>query len=234
MFAAFNRILVALDGHQGGDDAAALADRLAGAESELATEPMPSAHTHVAARVRELVAEHDADLLVVGAHHRHLSLWPRDYTRAELRDLPCAVAVAPWQYAERPLEPIRTVGVGYVDDRGGRDVLDVARTVAWQLGADVQARTVVAPSNWAAADSGAGWRAVAAGRRMAEIPGVHGAAVEGEPRHALAELSEDVDLLVVGSRHHGVLRSLLPGDVVEGLSRKSRCPLLVVPRRPTD
>ena len=93
----------------------------------------------------------------------------------------------------------------------------------------MHATTVVGPSNWESATSGMGWRAAAAARRMAEIPGVHGAAMEGRPDRALAVLSGTVDLLVIGSRHHSLVRRLLPGDVARNLSHWSRCPLLVVP-----
>jgi nucleotide-binding universal stress UspA family protein len=274
MFAAFHTILVALDGHQGGLDAAALAGRLAGPEARLAlahvlthdvergrlADDGTDAMTRAAQRIldvsharppgvstpvvtvrgrsvtgglRELVDARGADLLVLGAHHhRHVSLRSRDHTRAALREMRCAVAVAPWEYSKRPDRGIRSIGVGYVDDHAGRVVLDTARALAWQLGAEVHATTVVAPSNWEAADSGGGWKPAAAGRRMGEIPGVHGTAVEGEPHHALLAFSDEVDLLVVGSGHHRALRHLLLGDVAEDLSRTSRCPLLVLARPP--
>jgi nucleotide-binding universal stress UspA family protein len=140
----------------------------------------------------------------------------------------CAVAVAPRGYAGHTHRVIEAIAVGYTDDRAGRAVLDVARGLAWQLGAEVQATMVVAPSNWESAASGVGWRAAAAARRMAEIPGVHGTAVEGQPDRVLAQLSTDVDLLVIGSRHHPAWRLPL-GDVAGSLSHSSRCPLLVVP-----
>jgi nucleotide-binding universal stress UspA family protein len=270
MFAAFHTILVALDGRQGGLDAAALAGRLAGPEADVAlaqvvthevgltrvtaqrrdemtreaqrildagrTGPTPVLTARcrsVAVGLREVVDARGADLLVVGAHHhRHVSLPARDHTRAALREMRCAVAVAPWEYSTRPDRVIRSIGLGYVDDHAGRLVLDTARAVAWQLGAEVHATTVVGLSNWQAADSGMGWKAAAAERRMGEIPGVHGTAVEGEPRHALVALSKEVDLLVIGSRHHRALRHLLLGDVAEDLSRTSRCPLLVVAHPP--
>ena len=221
------------DTDDGVDEAARDARRvLAGARTDPSAVDVPVLTARcdsVAAGLRELVSARGADLLVVGAHHhRHLRLWSRDHTRAALRELPCAVAVAPRDYASRPHAAIRSIGVGYVDDRPGRVVLDTARALAWQLGADVHAITVVAPSNWESADSGLGWKAAAAMRRMGDIPGVHGAAVEGEPRHALAALSAEVDLLVIGSRQHRALRQLLLGDVAEDLSRTARCPLLVV------
>jgi nucleotide-binding universal stress UspA family protein len=148
--------------------------------------------------------------------------------------MPCAVAVAPWGYAMRPDRVIRSIGVGFVDDRSGRVVLDVARGLGWQLGADVHATTVVAASNWESAAAGVGWKAAAAARRMAEIPGVHGTAIEGVPHRALAAVSADVDLLVIGARHRGAVRRLLLGDVGENLAHSSRCPLLVVPHPPRD
>ena len=138
--------------------------------------------------------------------------------------------MAPAGYAARR-RPFRTIGVGFVDDRAGRVVLDTARGLAWELDADVHATTVVGPSNWESAASGMGWKAAAAARRMAEIPGVHGAAVEGRPDRALAALSAAVDLLVIGSRRRSLLRWLLPGVVARHLAHSSRCPLLVVPHR---
>jgi nucleotide-binding universal stress UspA family protein len=271
MFAAFHTILVALDGHQGGLDAAALAGRLTGAEADVAfahvvahdarrtdggydaairdaqrildvsdTRPADASTPiltvrcrSVTAGLRELVDARGADLLVLGAHHhRQVSLRSRNHTRAALREMRCALAVAPWEYSKRPHRLIRSIGVGYVDDNAGRIVLDTARALAWQLGAEVHATTVVAPSNWEAADSGVGWKAAAAGRRMGEIPGVHGTAVEGEPHHALLAFSDEVDLLVIGSGHHRALRHLLLGDVAEDLSRTSRCPILVLTHPP--
>jgi nucleotide-binding universal stress UspA family protein len=266
MLAAFQSILVALDGGQGGLDAAALGAELAGPESALALAHVLTGATRarpgdevrqeavevmrphrsdpagpdppllttrggsVVAGLRELVDAHGGELVVVGVHHhRHLNLARHDHTRDALRRLPCAVAVAPRHYARRPPAGIAAVGVGYVDDRGGRVVLDTARGVAWQLGAEVHATTIVASSNWPDADSGAGWRALSAARRMAQIPGVHGTASEGDPYHALLALSREVDLLVVGTHHHSALRRLLPGDVAEGLSHAAGCPLLVVP-----
>jgi nucleotide-binding universal stress UspA family protein len=171
-------------------------------------------------------------LLVVGAHHdRHVNLASHDRTRDALRHLSCAVAVAPWHYAASAPAAIATVGVGYIDDGSGRVVLDAARGLAWQLGAEMRAMTIVAASNWPDAGSGAGWRALAAARRIAEIPGIHGTAVEGDPYHALIDLSREVDLLVIGTHHRSALHRLLPGDVAEGLAGSARCPLVVVPHK---
>ncbi len=228
MYAVFNSILVAMDGSQGGLDAAALAADLAAPGADVAIEEVGLR----AVGLHEQVAAHGADLLVVGAHHHgHLVRRARDPARVALRDMTCAVAVAPRRFAGRAHHVTRTIGVGYTDDRAGRAVLDVARGLAWQLGAEVQATMVVAPSNWQSATSGVGWRAAAAARRMAEIPGVHGTAIEGLPDRVLAELSTDVDLLVIGSRHHAAWRLPL-GDVAGSLSHSSRCPLLVVPHPP--
>jgi nucleotide-binding universal stress UspA family protein len=204
---------------------------LAGRGREILAAEAPVLLSHapsVAVGLHELVRSRRADLLVVGAHHaRHLV--SHDHTRDTVRDLPCAVAVATWGYAGEPRPVIRKVGVGYTDDKGGREVLDTARGVAFQLGAEVHATTVVPPSHWEAADSGIGYKAAAAARRLAEIPGVHGEAVEGVPHRALAVFSTKVDLLVIGSRHHRSAAHLLRGDIAAGLSHAAHCPVIVVP-----
>src|SRR4051812_21514008 len=134
MFAAFNALLVALDGRRGGLDAAALAGLLAGPDAKLAiahvmTTPPDAVHRDqitearrllgadppvftvrtrsVAAGLLELVHARGADLLVLGAHHhRHVNLRSHDHTRDALRQMPCAVAVAPWGYSTRPVGTI--------------------------------------------------------------------------------------------------------------------------------
>jgi len=52
----------------------------------------------------------------------------------------------------------------------------------------------------------------------------------GEPAAALAEASDRLDLLVVGSRSYGPLRRVLLGDVSAKLIREVKCPTVVVPR----
>lgn len=57
---------------------------------------------------------------------------------------------------------------------------------------------------------------------------VHGPTVE----FILKEASElDVDMIIVGSHGRSAVYQLLVGSVSEGLLRKSRCPVLVVPTR---
>jgi nucleotide-binding universal stress UspA family protein len=47
---------------------------------------------------------------------------------------------------------------------------------------------------------------------------------------SLVERSEQLDLLVCGSRGYGPLRSVLLGGVSRALAHHAHCPLLVVPR----
>ncbi len=48
----------------------------------------------------------------------------------------------------------------------------------------------------------------------------------------LAEAEKfEADLIVMGSHGHGAIRNLLVGSVTEGVMRKAKCPVLVIPRR---
>jgi nucleotide-binding universal stress UspA family protein len=53
--------------------------------------------------------------------------------------------------------------------------------------------------------------------------------VDGYADDELARLSDDVDLLVCGSRGHGPIGAAVLGSVSAGVMRKARCPVLVVP-----
>jgi len=51
----------------------------------------------------------------------------------------------------------------------------------------------------------------------------------GDPARELAELSHDLDLLVIGTRGRAPLRRALNGSVSRRLIATARCPLLIVP-----
>jgi len=75
--------------------------------------------------------------------------------------------------------------------------------------------------------------AASAARAAAVAPGIEvvTAVVEDDARIALAGLSAEAHLLVLGSRGHGPLRSALLGSVSASVARHAECPVVVC-RRP--
>jgi nucleotide-binding universal stress UspA family protein len=188
----------------------------------------------IADGLHRLAEDGPADLIVVGSHHRRRTgrLWSANRTRATLRDAPCPVAVAPQGFAGGPRRPIEVIGIAYDDTPEARDALLFGRALASETGARIHALWVVERSNWTDSQSRVGRKAAEATRRLADLHGVTGVAVEGDPRHAkdaLARFAQDVDLLILGSHHHALLRRIVLGDTVDGLSRRAPCPLLVMP-----
>jgi nucleotide-binding universal stress UspA family protein len=54
--------------------------------------------------------------------------------------------------------------------------------------------------------------------------------VEGDAAIELTEASAELDLLVLGSRGYGPIRSALLGSVSRALVPSSACPVVVLPR----
>ena len=52
----------------------------------------------------------------------------------------------------------------------------------------------------------------------------------GDPAEILAQASEQLDLLLVGSRGYGPLHSVLVGGVAGRVMREAACPVIVLPR----
>ncbi len=70
-------------------------------------------------------------------------------------------------------------------------------------------------------------------QKLAALPaGVEaaGEVIEGDPPAALAEAAAEADLLVLGSRGYGPLRSVLLGSVSSPLVREAPCAVMVAPR----
>ncbi len=189
--------------------------------------------------LHRLVEHEDADLLVVGSSHRGDlgRVLLGDDTMAALSGAPCAVAIAPRGYALA--DPVwHTVGVGHDGSAESALALAAIRDLAERHHAGIRVMAVVplqgtppasvVPTDWTT-------ETVEAMRiersRLDAIPGAKGEVVFGDPVHELIGLSEEVDLLAVGSRGQGPWGRLVGGSVSNQLVRRSHCPLLVLPRR---
>lgn len=188
--------------------------------------------------LHHLAEEHSADLLAVGSNPRSFvgRVLLGDATRASLIGASCAVAIAPLGYA-RETRTIATIGVGYDGSPESESALACARELASAHGAKLSALTVVEPSSYAALARavGAGTsqeeRVASAREDLAALDGVQGDVVVGLAGEELASFGSGIDLLVIGSRGYGPIRSLMLGTTATQLAGSARCALLVLPRR---
>jgi nucleotide-binding universal stress UspA family protein len=183
-----------------------------------------------------------ADLLVVGScsHGSFGRVMLGDDTRAALNGAPCAVAISPHGYAGHPTQ-ITKVGVAYNGSPESAAALAQARDIAAATGATIHALEVVSLPSVAYT----GLIAPAIGEtidamlqeatsRMQALPDVDARAVYGLAGEELASFSDEVDLLVVGSRGYGPVKRLVLGSASDYLQRHGRCSLLVLPRIPVS
>jgi nucleotide-binding universal stress UspA family protein len=168
-----------------------------------------------------LAEREQADLLCVGSSSRSFvgRVLIGDITRAALIGAPCAVVVAPFGCAEAG-PAIAKVGVGYDGSIESESALAVARDLAAHHGATVTALMVFTRTD--AIEEGE--------RELAALAGVEGRVATGSAGEELAAFSAEVDILVVGSRGYGPIRSLMLGSTAVHLASTAACPLLVLPR----
>jgi nucleotide-binding universal stress UspA family protein len=196
--------------------------------------------TSAARALHEAAEAEDAVLLVVGSGSTAARLLP---------GAPCPVAVVP--RAANARGAIATVGVACNDSEEAREALRGAHALARAAGATLRVITVVEPglSLYARTEP-----------RTAERPGKDATAVEGEarveaeerlraavaelgddvpasveafigdPAEVLIERSEELDLLVCGSRGYGPLRAVMLGSVTRRVASEARCPVIVLAR----
>jgi nucleotide-binding universal stress UspA family protein len=201
----------------------------AGIEAHLVGTGAPS----VGRGLHELAERRGADLLVVGSTSR--SLFGRvllgDATRDALNGAPCAVAVAPGGYAERPVALLE-IGVGYDGSPESEHALALARELAKELGAKVSAFEAVSLpiEGLLGTDEAIGEAVDAARQRIAALGDVEPHAAYGAAAEELALYGASVDLLIVGSRGYGPIGRLMHGSTSQQLAHTARCPLLVLTR----
>jgi nucleotide-binding universal stress UspA family protein len=157
----------------------------------------------------------------------------------------CPIAVAPRGDGERAPRTLHRIGVGFDGSEESQRALDAAVALAEATDATVRMITVFQRLSFGGIPAGAlpGESVNAAMRRELATThqqsldqlsdrgvSVEGRFVEGSADEVLAQESEHVDLLVVGSRGYGPKAAVLLGSATTALARSSSCPLLLTPR----
>jgi nucleotide-binding universal stress UspA family protein len=200
------------------------AQRAVPAAVSCTTRAVPS--TSVVRGLHELAERVEAELVVIGATHRgraHRAL-AGDVTLGLLQAAPCGVAIAPADYAGDEHHPA-VIGVAYVPTPEGREAFHAGVRLAQRLGAQV--RILFAGSATEASE-----RLLEDARSTAPADvDVETVLLDGvEPDVLLRLASEDLGLLVMGSRGYGPARRVLLGSVSAGVVHDAACPVLVLPR----
>jgi len=213
---------------------------------ELRTVPCRS----VARGLQDLAEDEEALAIVVGPSDRGTlgRVVPGSAGQRLLAGSPCPVAIAPRGEWGNPTPGIRRIGLGYVAAPDGEGALRATMSLASRIGATVRILSVAEPTTATSAlPVGWGYGALDAGTREAlerdlrdAIASAHGTVpvtgdvVDGYADYELGRLSNEVDLLVCGSRGYGPVGSVLLGSVSSRVLEKARCPVLVVPRGTAD
>jgi len=189
----------------------------------------------------DLAEKEDFDLVVVGSPHRGTVGRSRIGSVAEalLHGARAPIVLAPRGYANGDHASPRTIAVAYDATPESDAALRSAEGLALSTGASLEVLTVVAPSAVVS-------KVLVESRSLTPEPyslvetGIDDIdeAVDVHPRMLIGPIADtvadactdDVDLLVTGSRDYGPLKRALAGSVSTRLIHVAPCPVLLVPR----
>jgi len=198
--------------------------------------------------LHELAEQENAGLVVVGSTHtgRAGRVLPGSTAERLLNGSPCPVAVAPKGYAQRSSDKLAVIGCGYDASLSAAHALETAHRLAVATGARLRVIRVFKPLAFDTPPDSvlmggmASYNDTLHERATRELesaiatidaePGVEAEFTVGDPGKLLAEASEQLDLLVVGSRGYGPMHAVMVGGVAGRLVREAACPVIVVPR----
>ena len=230
----FNSVIVGAKS-AAAEEAAALARVLADAagSARISEVRVPDGES-VGRGLHDAAVEQGADLIVIGSSSRGLlgRILAGDDVTTTLRCAPCAVAIAPRGFTASA-GGLQRIGVGYDGSPQAQAALAAARALAGD-GTEIRALGIATPPQGLVTPLGVSAVAAIEAKReqiercIGELDGgVEGNVVDGIAHQRLAELSGEVDLLVVGSSQRGKVGRVLLGSTSETLSRQAACPLLV-------
>lgn len=225
------------------ESAAAEARRLLAGRERTSVRVLAS---HSASRgLHDLAEEEEAQLVVVGSTHRAApgNVLPGGTGQQLLHGAPCAVAIAPRDFRLTEKPALELIGAAFDGSTESTDAVFTAATLASAAGvrlevervawlaeppeghllnaytADLEARAEEARAELDAITAAAGGATSVSGR-----------VVQGNPTAELVRWSEELDLLVVGSRSYGPIGQILLGSTAAELIHWAKCPVLIVPR----
>jgi nucleotide-binding universal stress UspA family protein len=202
--------------------------------------------------LHEAAEAEGAGLLVVGSTERGAvgRVLPGSTAERLMHGAPCSIAVVPHGWEQRGrLDPI---AVAYAETDEGLEALRAAHALARKAGATLRVITAVRPGAGIFAPTEAA-RPARGGTDVEDVEGSHkiqaekavrnalealsggDVAVEidalvDDPADALVRVSENVDVLICGSRGYGPLRAVFLGGVSRRVVAEAHCPVIVLPR----
>jgi nucleotide-binding universal stress UspA family protein len=222
---------------------AAVGEQLAEFDHETRTLACRSA----AEAVTELAERRRASVIVIGsAHHGSVGRTLLGSTGQSLvPGAPCAIAIAPRNYADRDGPRLLRVGVAFDGSAESWAALETGIGITERVHGELVLIAVADYPNYGYATS---W-AVLTGHGLGDfeyedkqrklelargrVPGgvhVEERLLTGRPAALLPETSAELDLLITGSRGYGPLLRTFLGSATRGLVAGSRCPVLILPR----
>ncbi len=228
-------------------DSQTLLERLRSTLGDESVEVKAVANPSAAHGLHDVAELAGADLIVVGSTHtgRAGRVLPGSTAERLLHGAPCPVAVAPKGYADRADTPPSIIGAGYDGSASSRRALEAAARLAAATGARLRALRVFEPLLYdlppgnGAVGSMTSYNDSLHQRALEELQAAvakldsdgSGSELEvGNPARILADASEGLDLLLIGSRGYGPLHAVMVGAVSGQLVREASCPVIVFPR----
>jgi nucleotide-binding universal stress UspA family protein len=201
--------------------------------------------TSVARALHETAEREQADLIVLGSEEwsEPGRLAAGAARRQALQGAPCAVAVAPAGFADTA-GVLAPVGIGYDGSAESRLALSSAAGVAESIGCELRVISALkkpTPTHPMFAFTSyrqhledlrdqAQSRLLELASGLPSRPEIEPLVIDGEPAEVLVDHSEELGLIVVGSRAYGPLRRVLLGSVSDSLLDRAACPVMIVPR----
>ncbi len=201
--------------------------------------------------------ELQAALIVLGSSHRSAVGSMLVGTTAErvIHASSCPVVVVPKGYT-RPEGGVRVIGAAFAATDEGREALHAGASLARAGHVTLRAITVLDPEHAAeqsdslmayhhhdtsVTESESAVRRLEDEAQLREAVAKLGDGIEidmdvlvAEPADGLVAASQNLDLLVMGSRALGPKRAVLLGSVSRKVMERASCPVLILPRGATD
>jgi nucleotide-binding universal stress UspA family protein len=191
--------------------------------------------------------ESKAALVVLGSSRRSGigRVLPGGTAERLLSGSPVPVAVAPNGYASHQPGSSAIIGVGINVSPEAEQAVKWAADLAGRTGASLQLLAIHSPTSSGTQRAGGAFGTLtvnevlarelrAEGERLAERLSsdlsFDSQLVSGDPGTVLVEHSRRLDLLVLGSRRYGPVKSVLLGSVSSYVLRRAYCPVVIVPR----